>query len=326
MKAIFTVDVEGHVGNDPIRHLIYGEASNGKKYGMDMIMDLLDRNGGRGLFFVDIAAAWDYGEEGVNSVLRHIKDRGHDVGVHIHPDHMADKSRCFLHEYSYDEQYDIISKCTDFYEDVLKERPKAFRAGKYGANRDTLDIIAGLGYAADFSQFYGRKWCRIDPPCSKIKRVQLENGLIEIPVTVFKSFDNAFYERFDKIDATQPYPEFKWVMSEMTDRKLCDTVVLFAHSFSFLNWRSHPDRPSFSPAKYNRLQKQIEYVISENKVKFCSLEDLLDVTELESFDKSEEDIATVRGWLAGISLLYRTGMVLRSKLDICIRNLRGEYQ
>ena len=157
MKAIFTVDVEGHVGNDPIRHLIYGETSDGKEYGIDMIMDLLDRNGIRGLFFVDIAEAWDYGEEGVCSVLRHIKDRGHDVGVHIHPDHMADKRRSFLHEYSYDEQYDIIRKCTDFYEDVLKERPEAFRAGKYGANRDTLDILARLGYAADFSQFYGQK-------------------------------------------------------------------------------------------------------------------------------------------------------------------------
>ena len=28
MYTIFTVDVEGHVGNDPIEHLIYGKTSD----------------------------------------------------------------------------------------------------------------------------------------------------------------------------------------------------------------------------------------------------------------------------------------------------------
>ena len=142
MYTIFTVDVEGHVGSDPVGHLIYGETADGKLCGIDMLMDTIDRYKMRGLFFVDIAEAWDYGEDKIAGVLKHIEGRGHDVGVHIHPDHMADRKRLFLSEYSKEEQYEIISKCTNFYEKVLGHKPLAFRAGKYGANRETLDILA----------------------------------------------------------------------------------------------------------------------------------------------------------------------------------------
>ena len=73
-----TVDVEGHAGKDPVAHLIMGESVDGSRYGIDKLMDIFDRHKITALFFVDVAEAWDYGEGKLATVLRHIKERGHD--------------------------------------------------------------------------------------------------------------------------------------------------------------------------------------------------------------------------------------------------------
>ena len=244
MYTIFTVDVEGHVGTDPIDHLIYGRTLDGKLCGIDLLMDILDQSGIQGLFFVDIAEAWDYGAERIAEVLRHIRNRGHDVGVHIHPDHMADKSRLFLSEYDYAEQYELISRCTDFYDQVLNDNPSMFRAGKYGANKDTLDILSKLGYKVDFSEFYGQKWCHINPPVAKVNVQRLSNNLLEVPVTSFISLDVGFYHRYDKVDCGQQFSEFKTVFKKLSAADK-DIIVLFAHSFSLLDWRRTPNSPQY---------------------------------------------------------------------------------
>lgn len=323
MNIIFTIDVEGHVGNNPIEHLIYGKAKNGKLCGIDMLMDMLDEYKMKGLFFVDIAEAWDYGEESVGAILKHIKERGHDVGVHIHPDHMADRKRMFLSEYSKSEQYEIIEKCTNFYEKVLGEKPKAFRAGKYGANWDTLDILADLGYKADFSQFFGQKWCHIDPPCAFIKRRRLKNGLLEVPVTSFISFKTKLYSRTDKIDTGQWFVEFRKVMEIILSGSYCDTIVLFAHSFSLINWRNKPNTPTYSMVKYKRMRKQLTYVVNNNKCQVCNLDNILEnMNEID--EKLEEEVMPgLTGISAWLLLFCRAIGVLKSRIDIKMRKLKG---
>jgi peptidoglycan/xylan/chitin deacetylase (PgdA/CDA1 family) len=314
-KIIFTVDVEGHVGENPVSRLIYG-AVDEKEYGIAALMDMLDHYKIKGLFFVDIAEAWDYGEEKISGVLKFIKNRGHDVGVHIHPDHMADKKRLFLSEYSYDEQYKMIKQCTDFYKKVLGEQPIAFRAGKYGANWITLEILAKLGYKVDFSQFYGQKWCHINPCCTKTNTIQLDTGLIEVPVSTYKSFDKTFYSRYDKIDAELMFMEFQSVITKMKNSNSYNIIVMFAHSFSLLNWRRKPNTPSYDKAKHNKLKKQLEYV-SQNSYTFISLED---VVNMEKIDSSEiNELEACKGPLTWLYLISRIYLVLKAKIDIKFR-------
>ena len=327
IRVIFTVDVEGHVGQDPVNRLIYGITKGGKGRGIDLLMDLLDEFGVKGLFFVDMAEAWDYGEEKVIDVLNHINRRGHNTGVHIHPDHMADPDRRFLHEYSREEQYDIIRKCTELYKEALGKRPEVFRAGGYGADQNTLEILAGLGYKADFSQFYGQKNCHIDPPCASIRPRKLDNGISEIPVTVFRSFSSPFYSRTDKIDASQPFWEYRRVMRDFRNGIYGDIIVMFAHSFSMLDWRSRPDSPRFSSSKYRRLRKQVEYVADAPGYNFTDLEHLLErvlktneMNEVSSV--AEEVIPAITSPASLTGLIYRTGMVGKSKVDCWIRKLR----
>lgn len=271
--VIITIDTEGHDGDSPVEKLIWGKVDN-KEYGIPHIMDICDKYKAQIIFFVDFAEAWDYGEEKIRKVVEYIKDRGHEVGVHIHPDHMKDPERLFLWEYSYEEQYEMIEKCTNLYKKILKKRPIAFRAGKYGANRDTLEILNKLGYILDFSQFYGQKWCGISPPVAYVS-IQNYKDLIEVPVTIFKSFSLFGKNRYDKIDAVMDSSEYLYVMEELGKSSKNITVSLFFHSFSLLNWRKDPNNPSFDSIAEKKFIKTLEYIKNSKNFQFITLEELI---------------------------------------------------
>lgn len=317
-KVIFTIDVEGHVGDDPVKHLIYGITNNGQRAGIDMIMDLLDEHQIKGVFFVDIAEAWDYGEDIIAEVLLHIKERGHDVGVHIHPDHMLDKNRLFLSEYTFDEQYEIIKKCTDFYQKVLHEKPLSFRAGKYGANKDTLAIISQLGYRLDFSQFYGQKWCHINPPVTKVSVNKITKDLVEIPVTIYNSFSSFFYSRNDKIDATTTFLEFKKIVNQMLKNDSYDVIVLFAHSFSFLEWRKNPNTPIYSSKLYKRLEAQLDFVRNNKLIQVLTLDELIN-TYFENKSVNSQRIEKLSGFYSWYSFFEKCIKVFKTRVDLKLR-------
>ncbi|MBQ2945379.1 MAG: polysaccharide deacetylase family protein [Clostridia bacterium] len=311
-NVIFTVDVEGHVGEDPVERLIYGNV-NGEKCGIDLIMDLCDKHSVQGIFFVDIAEAFDYGKEKIANVIKHIIDRGHEVGVHIHPDHMADKKRLFLYEYTADEQYEILNKCTQFYYDAVGKRPLLFRAGKYGANRKTLELLKEFGYAADFSEFYGQKWCGIKPPVCGTDSVKLENGIIEIPVMSYRNSFPCIFNRYDKIDAAMPLSEYKYVMGKFKKDKQTNPIVLFAHSFSLIDWRANPDMPTKNTREIFKLDKMLEYIENCKELKFCKIADLL---ECDYSTESKIATPTVNGIPALCYMFPRAYKVFKMRNDI----------
>lgn len=256
--GIITVDTEGHDGKDPINNLIWGKQKDGENLGIDLIMDIAEEFGTKALFFVDFAEAWDYGKEKVAEVVKHIEDRGHNVGVHIHPDHMADKKRLFLWEYSKKEQIEIITKCTELYVELLGHKPNSFRAGKYSANSDTLDIINELGYKYDFSEFMGQKWCGINPPITADKPCIYKN-LIEFPVTVFKSAETPIFRRYDKLDMEMVESQFSYVVMKYNELN-GNVISLFLHSFSFLKWRKDPDNPVIWKKNIKKCRKSLSLV------------------------------------------------------------------
>lgn len=272
MKVLFTVDVEGHKGKNPIDNLIWGKTTKGN-FGIAMMMDIFDENDIIGIFFVDIAEAWEYGKEKISEVVKYIKHRGHEVGVHIHPDHMGDKRRPFLWQYSYEEQLEIIKKCTQFYIDIVGEQPSCFRAGKYGANQDTLDIIRSLGYKYDFSEFYGNKWCGIknSKSCTAIRRLQ--NGIVEIPISSYASFHFRNYSRMDKVDTAMAYNEFKYIFNKAYEKQYFDPLIMFSHSFFFVKWRRNPNIPRPNYRAIRKFKKMIKR-LKERNCEFEQIENL----------------------------------------------------
>ena len=318
-NVIVTVDTEGHVGSDPIRHLIWGETKSGKKCGIPLIMDLCDEYGAKAIFFVDMAEAWDYGEDKIAEVIQYIATRGHEVGVHIHPDHMADPKKLFLFEYSRDEQYEIIEKCTNLYKKLLGVQPRTFRAGKYGANHTTLDILSELGSAADFSEFYGYdKWCGIKPAVTGDQTVKLKNGLIEIPTMSYENHFGTVFHRYDKLDTNMSLIEQKYVLSKLIDAQYVDTIVLFAHSFSFLNWRRFPNNPEINKKEVKRFKNMLSIVSKNACLHYSSLEEII----TRQYEEIKQPITPTISGAAALAFYLLKGMqVIRTKWEIKRRRL-----
>ena len=305
--VIYTIDVEGHRGKKPFEHLVWGKCADGSLHGIDQIMDIADTYNIRGLFFVDFAAAWDYGEDTVRDVVLHILERGHNVGVHIHPHHMADVNREFLWEYNYEEQKEIISKCTELYRQIVGKYPISFRAGKYGANRQTLDILSELGYKFDFSQYYGQKWCAITPPVAYNIPQKYNDTLSEIPVTAFCSFRVGKKKRYDRLDAATFSLTFQYVMSKISTIQKPILVTMFSHSFSFLKWRDNPDHPIYDKKIYKLTKKNIMQTVCSDDFHFICEDDLLSVVQpLKKMDHFVLDLSenTIRSLFFLIRLAF----------------------
>lgn len=302
-SVIVTVDTEGHVGADPIRHLVYGATENGR-YGVEYIMDIFDEVHAKVLFFVDFAEAWDYGHDKIERVVRTIIERGHDVGVHIHPDHMADKQRAFLWQYSHEEQFEIIKKCTELYTEIVGRRPLSFRAGKYGANRDTLDILCELGYKYDFSQFYHQKWCGIKPAITINSPVRYKN-LVEFPVTMHRSLKLLGYSRYDKVDIESMIPgELRYALDQITKQNFPVVVTLFLHSFSLMEWAAHPDNPARSDEKINKLEEAIKSVSEKRELEYICEADLADITPV-SENEAKNSMISWKSTIKGVYFSYQ---------------------
>lgn len=295
--------------------------NDGNEYGINHIMDICEEFDARVLFFVDIAEAWHFGKQSIANVIEHIIERGHDVGVHIHPDHMADSNRLFLWEYSREEQYEIINKCTEFYKKVVGRAPVAFRAGKYGANRDTLDILNELGYKYDFSQFYSQKWCGINPPVA-ITLPQRYRNIIEFPVTVFRSLKIGPIVRYDKIDAVMNEFEYRNIMKQIgkIDRDI--VVSLFYHSFSMLDWHDTPDNPRFNKRREEKFVKALKFIHKSRDFNFVDLSTLDNIYDCTEKFESEniDDVVATKGFLKSIifTIAKAYGIRKRNKKAKCL--------
>ncbi len=274
-KILVSIDTEAPVGREPIKRMIYGYLSDGEEYGIRYIMKFLSERGIKGLFFVDIPEAWHYGKDKIVSLIKEIDDNNHDIGVHVHPDHMMDEKRRYLWEYSFEEQYSMIESCTELYLKALGRTPKSFRAGRYGANNDTLTILSKLGYKYDMSEFYGSRYCKINPPITwnRLKKIP-RTELIEVPVTTYKSFSCPIYSRNDQLDSGLLCNEFRRNVRIIESTHNVDVISMFMHSFQFLDWRKNPDNPKLKKKSIKRVKNNFEYLLNYPNFKFISESEL----------------------------------------------------
>ena len=118
------------------------------------------------------------------------KNTGHQIGLHVHPgweefshDNIRwfvgdqylrqncsiDKKSTALKDYTYDEQFELISKAKERIFEILNVEPEVFVAGRWSLNQDTIRVLSKIGIAYECSALPSRKLPQVD--WSKLPRL-----------------------------------------------------------------------------------------------------------------------------------------------------------
>lgn len=241
-KFVVTVDVEDFFEPRPPIDTYRGRSA-GRDHATPRIMDILERHGGRGTFFVDVQNRRTVSEELVAGLTREIAERGHEVGLHTHPAFPEGKRGYGMAQtmktLSLEEQRLFISEGAALIEAWTGRRPVSHRAGGYGANYDTLAALEQNGIEIDSSVFYGYPYCGLNHPPLTVNAVVRHGDVLEVPVTV-TNCDLALgparlLSLTKKLDPDWCSPG---ELRRQIDAVLAsgqDIIVLFLHSYSLID-------------------------------------------------------------------------------------------
>ncbi len=226
------------VGND--RRIFY--RAGGKDFGISMIMDTGDHFGIRISFFLETLNKYYFGEKETREVCQYIVNRGHDVQLHLHPNFLnfttpEPAKRLYLdmiHSYSLEKQTELIAEGKA---DLIRYGAPpsvAFRAGNFGADRNTLIALQQNGFLADSSYnraFLGHS-CKLGH--RKINDVEQTENIWEFPVTNFLEKRMGKGEYFRPLDINGvSFAQICKVLEQAQEKGPFNITVLL-HSFSFI--------------------------------------------------------------------------------------------
>ncbi len=142
-----------------VKRDIYAETPEGE-YGLRYQMDMLNRFGLKGVFFVEPLFAEVAGKEVLTKIISEIQSRGHEVQAHLHPEWLQwmkvpvipnPRQFEYLKDFSEEEQTILLEKGIEILRACGSEPICAFRAGDFAANASTLRALANCGVAYDTS-------------------------------------------------------------------------------------------------------------------------------------------------------------------------------
>lgn len=176
---------------------VYGRSVHGE-YALPQTLGILNRHGLPGTFFVESMFASRFGPQPLRTVVGLIRDAGHEVQLHLHPEwtneaiepiiaNCATKRQHLTH-YDEDEQTALIAWSRKTLEAAGSGPVRAFRAGSFAANRATFAALRRNGIRIDTS--LNRCYAISGPDLSRAERdsdspVSIE-GVTTLPIAVFR--------------------------------------------------------------------------------------------------------------------------------------------
>ncbi|MBI3584405.1 MAG: polysaccharide deacetylase family protein [Nitrospinae bacterium] len=276
MYLTITIDTENPYKDTPMEDWIYCNF-NGECFGIERIMDILDRHGVKGTFFVDVYERYNSGNEKIADVCRLIDKKGHDVELHTHP------VEGNLSDMPFEKQRQFISDGVKFLSDVLNKKPIAHRAGSYMANLDTLKALKENGILIDSSNFF-----EVSPLGITKNRVVFHacpeqsggDGVLEIPVTYFHVPFKPLIKLMGRVLGRRVFYngnckyDINWCslyglksMIERYRRADVRIVNLFMHSFSFID----EERQFINIHDLKKFEEAIAYLKNLEGINFITM-------------------------------------------------------
>jgi hypothetical protein len=265
---------------------LYGVTARGER-GLRYELDVIERHGLKAVVFLEALSAGVLGLDLLTEMVRLVRDRGHEVGLHIHTEWLAyyrrplpgDRYGRNMSDFLEDDQVRLIDCGLKNLSRAGAGRTVALRAGNAGANTATLRAARRSGIAIDSSYFapHLNGACRLpfDPELSQPARLE---GIIEVPITWFR-------DGFDCIRPAQlcacSIGEFEHILQEAWSRSW-RVVTLLLHSFELIRRRSPERRQTVVRLHAQRLVELCRW-LARNRDKFVP----------RTFEEIEtEDIAT----------------------------------
>ena len=276
MKRIFlTIDTECH-NKDIENQYIYGRMPNGDICGIQRILEEAKKSDVKLNFFVDIPEWNRYGEKHISDMVNMIHSYGQTICFHFHPNYASgDDTRWNLYEYSREEQTQMLQQgMKDFFRFCGKKDVLIFRAGCYGVNLETMDVLSELGVRCvdlSYNAGNGKGMCHISESEIHTKNIPVnrKNVIIQ-PNTTYVGFNYLGNCRFFPLNVAQtPYGEF---VDFMNKTKL-NNIIYTMHSWDFiLKWFFNTKKVNLNKRYIRRFHKCVEYAQSKGYV-FASLDD-----------------------------------------------------
>lgn len=253
---------------------------DGNEYGVRLLMEVLERYGLKGVFFIDSADRYLHDIQEYTGICEMILNHGHDLQLHYHPVKMSyynlrkkgpvsnkpTNINDFLHSYSELDQIKLLEEAVKTFLDITGRKPIAFRAGCYGADKRTLSALSRNGISVDFSLncAYMKKNCSINHYRNKAFKI---NKLVELPVT--QLIGNRFVGRGYK----------PLEINAISSKEMCNALLqihaggqriacIVFHSFSLLKNRNDRWANSKPDKIVMRRFKKLTKFLSENSDKF----------------------------------------------------------
>jgi hypothetical protein len=251
LRLYFTIDTETSIGGAwqngasplPLGPTVFGEVG-GRRYGVTLIMDILQQHGFAGTFFMEVFCAYHLRMDAVAKAFRCIQRRGHDVQLHLHPVHRfyweyvnggPRREKDLMFQFPPDEQRELIRDGVKIFRQLSGKAPRAYRAGCYGAAESTLAALRENGILIDSS--YNLSF--LDQTCGfqyrPLNAPRILEGVAEFPVTNFRSGSPGESYKPLEISAVS-VPEIVSTIRALQKSGCRDAVLVF-HSFSFLKNR-----------------------------------------------------------------------------------------
>ena len=139
---------------------VYGRSQHGD-YALPKTLEILNRHGLRGVFFVEPLFSARFGAEHLARLVGLIRDAGQEVQLHLHSEWVDEieppiirpsgGKRQHLIHYTVDEQALLIARAKSLLELAGSGPLSVFRAGNHAANRDTFTALRRNGLRLDSS-------------------------------------------------------------------------------------------------------------------------------------------------------------------------------
>jgi hypothetical protein len=252
LDVLFTIDTEVHPINkdwrsDGLQRDIKRDIDgivDGRCVGLDFELEVLAKNSLKATFMVEsmFSAVPEVGLDPLKSVIRRIKDGGHDIQLHLHcewipycPALSVPYRGSYQKYYSGSEQQQLICFAAEQLQQCGASKPIAFRAGMYAADEGTMSALQMADFKFDTSfNIDFPEICKLPAPPS-LGAAHKVSGVQEVAVSAFMDYPGHY--RPTEVCACSEREMIRAL--EQAELNGWGHFVIVCHSFEMLSGRWH---------------------------------------------------------------------------------------